>query len=136
MSASRLTPQVRAFLGAHLDSFEKLELVHQLATIDASISVTALSDQIGLDGEVADAALKALARGGWVESGAIKESVQLSSRARHDAHFQASLVAYREDRTAVLSAVSAIAMAKIRSMAARAFSDAFVLRKKGGDSDG
>lgn len=43
---------------------------------------------------------------------------------------------YSHDRTRVIMLFSTIAMERIRSMAARAFADAFNLRKKPGGEDG
>jgi hypothetical protein len=43
---------------------------------------------------------------------------------------------YRADRAIVVRVLGELAMGRIRGMAAKAFSDAFVIKGKKGDSDG
>lgn len=129
MSAPQLAPNVQRYLAAKLDSWERLELVVHLAGLPAPAPLASVCERIGLTLENAKPAADALVRAGLlVRDG--RDGMQLSDTARQDPDFQATLVAYREDRIAILNALSAIAMGKIRSMAARAFADAFVLRKK------
>jgi len=88
-----------------------------------------------LDASVVAAALVELEQAALVELDSRRELVTLGLLARD--HVCESLMAlYREDRTVVLSALSSIAVERIRSMTAEAFADAFLLRKRRGDRDG
>jgi lipase chaperone LimK len=57
-------------------------------------------------------------------------------RVAQDSVCESLMKLYEEDRSFVLSTLLTISMRRIRNMAARAFSEAFVIRKRRGDTDG
>jgi len=85
--------------------------------------------------DTVDEALGGLSQMNVIEFDAESKLVRLGP-ATQDPAFQTLMVTYDDDRGAVLAMLSTIAMERIRSMTARAFADAFVLRKKRGDDDG
>ncbi|MEO8553935.1 MAG: hypothetical protein ABI678_28370 [Kofleriaceae bacterium] len=133
--SSGLPRNVSATLEHHLDSLEKLEIARMLKR-GGVVTREALSTELRLDERRVDTALEELARGGWVAESDAVVGVALSQQARDSAGIQATLEAYEDDRIAVINELSALAMGRIRSMAAKTFADAFLLKKKRrGDDD-
>lgn len=118
-----------------LDSFEKLELVRALRTSGRAMSREELSAECRFTLDTVAEALADLARSKVVELDEPRRHARLGPVSREPA-FETLLKIYEEDRSFVLSTLSTIVMERIRNMAARAFGDAFVLRKKRGDDDG
>lgn len=85
--------------------------------------------------DTVDEALGSLLHMNVIEFDAERRLVRLGP-ATQDPAFQTLMAAYDDDRLAVLTMLSTMAMERMRSMTARAFADAFVLRKKRGDDDG
>ena len=135
MTGTAISAEQRAFLETTLRSFEKLELLHAVRTSGRAVSRAELAVASRLDATVVAAMLVELEQATLVELDSRSELVTLGVLARD--HVCESLLAlYQADRTVVLSTLSSIAVKRIRSMTARAFADAFVLRKKRGDQDG
>ncbi len=135
MIDSTVSAEQRAFLETKLESFEKLELLHAVRSSGRALTKAELAVAARLDANVVSDALVELEQAALVELDVRHEIVTLGLLARD--HVCESLMAlYHEDRTVVLSVLSSIAVKRIRSMTARAFADAFVLRKKRGDQDG
>lgn len=121
---------VTQFLERYLDDFEKLEVAHFLWKRRAPIPRDELGESIRVPPSLLSDVLKALTASNVVVVDAA-EKVRLGSRASEPS-FEALMKEYDDDRFAVLSRVSRIAMDRMRAMAARAFANAFVVRKKPG----
>lgn len=80
-------------------------------------------------------ALESLSRTNIVEFDAATKLARLGPSS-HDPALQALMQVYDDDRLAVLALLSTMVMERLRSMTARAFADAFAVRKKRDDDDG
>lgn len=134
MTEHRLDDDARKLLGTLLDSFEELELVRVLRASRTAMSEDDLGRECRFAPDTAHEAVANLVRLGVLKTGDTG-IVRLGTAARASA-FEALMAIYEADPLLVLSALSAIAMERIRNMTARAFADAFVFRRKRGDSDG
>ena len=130
-----VTAQHRALLEAHLYSFEKLELLHALRSAGRPVSRDELVTVARLDRDVVADVLAQLELAHLVELDASGKLASLGVTAREPI-CESLLALYQADRAAVMAVVSSIAVRRIRSMAADAFADAFVLRKKKRGPDG
>lgn len=135
MSEPELENGVRTLLTTQLDSFEKLEVVQALRAAGRAMSIEALESACRFPTQTVREALADLERGTIVEQADAGRLVLLGSGSKHP-NFEALMQLYEEDRSRVMSVLSSLAMERIRTMAARAFSDAFVFRRKRGDNDG
>jgi hypothetical protein len=116
-------------LRTHLDSFEKLEVVRALRGTGQAMSRDDLGRECRFTSDTIDEVVASLARMNVVETDGARGAVHLGSMSLEPA-FQSLMTIYEHDRLVVMSALSSIAMERIRNMAAKAFADAFVLRKK------
>ncbi len=132
---SRAPAQVRRLLEDPLDTFEKLEITAVLwraAAHTQSPSELATRTQLSVD--MVERALAELAQAKFVQvSGGL---ARLVVRPEQREGVQALVEMYEADRILVVRLLSEISMTKIRGMAARAFADAFQLRKKPEGDDG
>ena len=127
---SRLPPDVLALLESSLSGFEKLELAWHLWRAGAPVPRAELRDALDLDTGSMGALLAELLAAKIIEvGGAPEKAVRLGPRAGGES-FKALMALYAEDRLAVVAALSSIAMHRIRTMAARAFAESFVLKAK------
>lgn len=131
----KLDKDAQALMQAHLDSFEKLELVRALRASVRPMSRTELERECRFSPDTVLEALGSLSQMNVVELDAERSFARLGKVAQ-DPAFDALMRFYDDDRSAVLAMLSKVAMERIRSMAARAFADAFILRRKQGDDDG
>jgi hypothetical protein len=134
MSDLELDEGVRTLLETKLVSFEKLEVVRTLLASGGAMSQSQLETACHLSSELIEDVLPSLQRSKLIERDAMDRSIRLGT-AGQDPRFVALMQLYNEDRAAVLGVLSSAVMQRIRSMAARAFADAFVIRKKR-DGDG
>lgn len=134
MSGLVLEDGVRTLLETKLDSFEKLEIVRTLLASGQAMSQSQLETACHLSTELIEDALPSLQRAKLVERDAVGQSIRLGA-ASLDPRFLALMQLYNEDRAGVLAVLSSAVMRRLRSMAARAFADAFVIRRKR-DGDG
>ncbi|MGH9885312.1 MAG: hypothetical protein ACREBE_07275 [bacterium] len=111
-----------------------MEIVRVLRAAKKTMLQADLSRECRFASDTVRETVADLSRTGVVEIDAAG-TVQLSPLTR-DAAFETLMAIYDDDRPFVLSELSTIAMGRIRNMAARAFANAFVLRKKRGDGDG
>ncbi|MBL9018532.1 MAG: hypothetical protein JNL83_30380 [Myxococcales bacterium] len=132
---SRVTPQIRRLLEAPLDTFEKLEICMVLWTATARTqSPRELAARVQLPVELVDRALEDLVAAGYVElAGGL---ARLTVPTAQHADVQALVELYAVDRILIVRTLSELAMNRVRSMAARAFADAFQLRRKPEGDDG
>ncbi len=117
-----------------LDSFEKLEVVIAIDRAGAPQTEGQLERAAGIEH---DDVVEAVA--GLVASRAIAASpagYTLDLAGPWGRHLRALVELYRVDRLEVVTAMSRAALERMRERAARAFADAFVIRKKKGDDDG
>lgn len=114
-----------------ISTFEKLELVVALhGSPRATSSIDELSRTLKLPKDAIRQTAIELRAAALVELTSRGE-VQLLPPTEHDRAALAELVRlYAEDRMTIVKALGEIAMERLRSMAARAFSEAFILRKK------
>lgn len=134
MSSLELEDGVRTLLETKLDSFEKLEIVRALRASGQSMSFSDLEAACRLSSDLVEDTLPSLERAKLVERDAANRRVRLGT-ASNDPRFARLMQLYDEDRAGVLAALSSTVMQRLRSMAARAFAEAFVIRKKR-DDDG
>jgi hypothetical protein len=126
-SSRQLPVELRSLLATVIDSFEKLELAWHLAKRDRPVPETELQQRVQLDGTAFREAIDDLALAQVIVRN--DDSIGLGPRAETP-EFESLMQLYAEDRLAVISALMSISIDRIRSMAARSFADAFVLRKK------
>lgn len=132
MTAPKLDPDSEALLRDQVDSFEKLELLRALRTADRPMAASELEISCRLAPETVRDVLGSLLQLRIVERDDNGTLFRMAAAGRAPA-FETLLSIYEEDRSIVMRALSARAMERIRGMAARAFADAFLLRKRGGD---
>lgn len=135
MTELRLDQNGRKCLETYLDSFEKLEVVRALRASGHALSRSDLEAACRFTADTIHEVLGSLQRLRVVALDTEDGLVRLGSLAA-DPAFDAVMRLYENDRAAVLSTLSKISLERIRSMAARAFADAFVLRKKRDDGNG
>jgi hypothetical protein len=126
---TRLSPEARRLLETELDSFEKLEVMSRVRATTAGLTV----DDAALDNEAMRQTVAELLRGHLIER---RGAVYVVGPRVSEVAVVELLSAYDADRMAIVSELSSLAMERIRSMASKAFANAFVLRKKRGDEDG
>ncbi|MGH7337616.1 MAG: hypothetical protein ACREI7_08565, partial [Myxococcota bacterium] len=133
-----LSDRVRRLLRGPLDSFEKLEIVLALRARGSDpVLPDALESLVGTPMHVLGAALDELVAEGIVERRA--DGAAGISPASDPVALEELADAWSNARAAVLGAMTARAVERIRASAARAFADAFKLgdgRKDRGGDDG
>lgn len=132
MSEPELDDGVRALLETRLDSFEKLEVVHALRA-SGGMTPEALEAACRFSSDTVQEVLASLQRVALVEPDPGRRGVVRLGGGSRDPRFEAVMQLYETDRLRVLSVLSALAMERIRHMAAQVFADAFVIKKKRGD---
>jgi hypothetical protein len=132
MSSLQLDDGVRTLLVTKLDSYEKLEIMRVLRGAAQTMSRSELEAACRLSSDAVEDALASLERSKLVEHDPVNHGIRVGA-ASADPHFATLMQTYDEDRAAVLAVLSSAVMQRLRSMAARAFADAFVIRKKRGD---
>ena len=130
-------PDLRRFLLEIVDSFEKLELVLRLASapVGARIADAELVTGLGVVAElVADALVDLVAEG--VVAGSRAQGWMLGEASAWTPAARALARLNVEDRAAVVNLMMTTSLERLRGATARAFADAFVLRRKKEDPDG
>ncbi len=132
---SRVSPKLRRLLEAPLDTFEKLEICMVLWTAAARTqSPRELAARVQLPIDLVEHALADLVAAHFVElAGGL---ARLTVPADLVPDVQALVELYATDRLTIVRTLSELAMDRVRSMAARAFADAFQIRKKREGDDG
>jgi hypothetical protein len=126
---TRLSPEARRLLETELDSFEKLEVMSRVRGTTAGLA----TEDAALDNQAMRQTIAELMRGQLIER---RGAVYVIGPRATDVAVVELLSAYDADRMAIVSELSSLAMERIRSMASKAFANAFVLRKKRKDDDG
>ena len=128
------SPELRRLLETKLDTYEKLELV---VVLSKHADKEALAADLARDLQVGDDVLMRFA-GEVARSGLVEitgERIRLVAQPHELATIAEGATLFESDPRRVMSLLSAIALDRIRGMAARSFADAFTLRKKK-DGDG
>lgn len=123
-------------MDAGIDSLEKLEIVVAVRRAPGgALGFAALRAASGFDRDDLQRALRQLAGSGFIAD-ADADPVALAPRAAEEEALLDELVAiHARDRTGLIIAITEISLDRLRSLAGRAFADAFVIRKKSGDDD-
>jgi hypothetical protein len=132
MSGPDLDDGLRAMLETNLDSFEKLEIIRALLAAGKAMSRSELEVACQIAPELIADTLPSLEGSRMIESDAANHQIRLGTASK-DPRFARLMQLYEEDRIGVLAVLSSMVMRRLRSMAARAFADAFVIGKKRGD---
>jgi hypothetical protein len=132
MSAETFSDTLRALLREHLTSFEQLEIILLLRVPPVhDWTVSAMSDQLRMPRELAEAALAGLVSGGLVRCDPTGAHFRFAPATPALAQAVEDLAtAYADRSAAVLSEMSINAIARIRSGPMRAFADSFIFGKK------
>lgn len=112
-----------------MDSFEKLEVLIRIRETSSGLAV----DDAAFDNAAMRWTVDELMRAQLIERRG--RAYVLGPRGSEVAVAEL-LTLYTTDRMVVVSELSSLAMERIRSMASKAFANAFVLRKKRRDDDG
>ena len=138
--SSELSPTIHELLSTRIDSFEKLELVATLANAPGSTrSVDDLARELKLGRDEIRQLARELRAASLVELTSNGEIQLLPPTSGDHAAVQELVSLYRDDRFTVVKTMGEISLARIRSLASRAFADAFIIGrrpKKGGQDDG
>jgi hypothetical protein len=131
-----ISKPVYDLLEHRINSFEKLELVIALASAPgATLSISDLARALTLPrDEIRQIATEL--RGASLVNVTTRDEVQLlPPTSKEGAAINELVELYREERFSVVKALGEISLARIRNLASRAFSDAFILgtKKKRGD---
>lgn len=132
----RIPREVRKLLETELDSIEKVDAVRYLRRVRGSITRTELMRALQLERGATHALIAELARVGLVEIDEPGGAIRLGGHVGGGA-WDELMQLHDEDRLVIVSALSALAVERIRTMAARAFGEALVSKKKAskGESD-
>lgn len=132
-SPDRIPDALAKLMESKLDTLEKLELVIMLHEAGAPVSVTDAARELQIGTDVLRRMALQVQRTRLLT---VKEDLlQLTSRDGELQAIQSAHEIYRGHRHILIERLSAIAMNRLRSMAARSFADAFRIRKKD-DNDG
>ncbi|HWO21270.1 MAG TPA: hypothetical protein VNO30_21020 [Kofleriaceae bacterium] len=135
MSTS-FSPALRKLLDAHIESFEKLELLMFLLRSPSHHSTVGdLSLALDLGGDEVRAIALALSTGGLVTRAADGRIALAPQRPEEGAVLDELARVYDEDRMTLVTTIAETAMNRLRSLAGRALADAFATRKKKQEDD-
>jgi hypothetical protein len=130
----QLTAAARRLLDVLLNSFEKLEITIALhRTPTHALSLCELSTKLKLSSQIVERGLDELVHAGAVRL--VDEVVHLSLAPQDIPAMDEIATVYDDDRLLVVRTLTELSMNRIRGMAARAFADAFQLRRKKEDGD-
>lgn len=130
MTSLELDDGVRELLETKLDSFEKLEVARVLSA-HGPLSLAELEAAGRLSLDALEDALSSLKRARVIETDGSNGKLRLGAAA-NEPSFTKLMQLYGEDRAGVLAILTSTIMQRLRSMTARAFADAFIIRKKRG----
>lgn len=131
--SDELRELVSALAADVVDSFEKLDVLVRLVDAPRPVSGDELAAHIVANRSEIDRALAEL-----VTSNAIAEQSDgylLPPDGPWHEHVRALAALYREDRMDVVTIMSQASVQRLRSHAARAFADAFIIRSKKKDGE-
>ncbi|HEY6176458.1 MAG TPA: hypothetical protein VIX73_18505 [Kofleriaceae bacterium] len=131
MSEPELDDEVRALLETALDSIEKFEIMQALRAAGRAMSPADLGAACHLGSEVVEDALVDLETANLITregDGGVRPG-----RGCTDPRFAHLMQLYMDDSASVLATLSSVAVQRIRSMAATAFADALVRKRRSKD---
>jgi hypothetical protein len=133
--SSPITKSIRAFIDAHIASFEKLDLLIALQRAsDRGATVRELMDTMNITRDEMNDLLRELVAEGLVIEA--EESFTLQPRESDESTLTELLRVYESNKALLVTAIAESAMDRLRTLAGRAFADAFVIRKKPGGDHG
>ncbi len=132
-----MTPEIQRLLETTIDSFEKLEIVRSLWRTDgAAWSIDRLAERVGTSSDHMGPSLEELAAEGLLCPTRDHAYTAVKSHVRATSITQL-LELYERDPLVVMRVINAIAVRRIRAMAARTFADSFLMRRpRRADDDG
>jgi len=129
VTSSRLPREIRRLLETDLDSIDKIEAIRHLRRALVPVPRDELMRALHLEREAMHALIAELSRAGLVDAAGARGAVRLGGKVV-GAAWDELMRLYEEDRVAIVAALSELAVGRIRTMAARAFGEALVSRKK------
>jgi predicted transcriptional regulator len=130
-----LSPSLRRLLEEHIDSFEKLHVVVEMQrSRDHSHSIAKLAAATSMDRHEIRTAVDDLVRARLLEPNGA--GYCLPSDPTTASVLEELATMYETDKSVLVIAIAEISMHRLRSLAGRAFAEAFVIRKKPGGKDG
>ncbi len=127
--AARIPAAARRLLDGPIDSLEKLEILAALRR--RPLGLAGLVEQLRLPLGVVKQSVSEL-----VDRGLLRRRTDDVIELVADPRVEELLALYEADRLSVITTISRLSIERIRGMTARAFANAFVLRKKREDDDG
>src|SRR5689334_10295243 len=136
MTSDRLPDSVQALLSEHVSTFEQLEILLMLqAHPHDHWTAAAVAERSRIPEDLVTRALMDFSGSGLIEQ--VREGPAAYCFAPRTTQLRQAVVdlatSYRDQRALVMSTMSVNAIERIRSGTLRAFSDAFLLRRKDGD---
>lgn len=129
-----LSADLRRLLDAGIDSLDKLEVVVALYRApERSLNFGALRERLDLDRDELRRSLRELAAAGFVTEGDERRVTLSRLDAEREPRLSEIVTLYEQDKTRLVIAITEISLDRIRALAARAFADAFVIRRRKGD---
>jgi DNA-binding transcriptional ArsR family regulator len=125
-----LSQTLRKLLDTHVESFEKLELLMLLRRAPGSQTAGELALALSLGADEIRETAAALSAAGLVTRAPDGRISLAPQTAEQRAALDELARVYEEDRIVLVKAIAETAMERLRSLAGRAFADAFVIRKK------
>jgi len=125
---------IRAFLRAHIDSFESLEILLLLRRERAACTAEELCRRLKTRAPLVDDALASLVRARLVTAARNEQTLYAYADEGpfRDATVDSLERIYRDEPLRIMQLMSANAMERLRTSTIRAFADAFVVRKDKG----
>jgi DNA-binding MarR family transcriptional regulator len=136
VSEPEIPEDVRALLRTCVTSYEELEVLLLLAREPGdAVTAAAVADRVRTPVSAVAAALGTLVDAGLVEAGPGGDTFRYQPRAELGAAVARLLEEARENPVAIIRAMSANAIERIRMSAVNMFADAFVLGRDGSKRD-
>jgi hypothetical protein len=136
MTSERLSDSVQTLLREHVTTFEQLEILLLLqAHPHDDWTAAAVGERTRIPEDISARALADFSGNGLIEQ--VRENPAAYCFAPRTIQIRQAVadlaIAYHDQRALVMSTMSVNAIERIRSGTLRAFSDAFLLRRKDGD---
>lgn len=129
-----MSADLRRLLDAGIDSLDKLEIVVALYHApERSLDFGALRERLDLDRDELRRSLRELAAAGFVTEGDERRVTLSRLDAEREPRLSEIVTLYEQDKTRLVIAITEISLDRLRALAARAFADAFVIRRRKGD---
>jgi hypothetical protein len=126
-----VTPALKRLLETTIDSFEKLEIVRCIWAPEAALvsTIDQIAERAGTTRGHLLPSLAELVAADVVGAAPDGGVYALRAGSAHDEQVRELLDLYANDPLAIIRVINAIAVQRMRTLAARAFSDSFLLRR-------